>query len=146
MKIKTSGGGIIQIIVGAVIYFLISVVLACCLLLLGGLGFAVRRSFGLWSRFFVNLLLMGGIITGTWYLFADPTNIWFTCILGIFNVATLLGVTDMDFLDGTLKLTNDTRTDQVTGYFGIGRVLFFILCLGVVGYRLYNPAFLMFAH
>jgi len=142
---KTSGGGIIQIIIGAVIEFLVSVVMACVLWLLGGLGFAVRRSFGRWSRFFVNLLLMGGIITGTWYLFADPTNIWFTGFLGFFNLLTVLGITDMDFSEGTLKLTNDTRAANVAGYFGIGRVIFFILCIGVVAYRLYNPAFPMFA-
>lgn len=58
----------------------------------------------------------------------------------MFNVATLLGSTDMDFLDGTLKLTNDTRAASVVGYFGIGRIVFCIMCIGLVAYRLYNPA------
>lgn len=132
-------------LLGIIIEFLLSVVLACCLWLFAWLGFAVRQSFGQWPRFFGNLLLLGGVMAGTWYLFADPTNIWFTCILGIFNVATLLGITDMDFLDGTLKLTNDTRAASVAGYFGIGRIVFCVLCIGVIAYRLYNPAFPMFA-
>jgi hypothetical protein len=142
---KSSGSGILSMLLGIIIEFLLSVVLACCLWLFACLGFAVRQSFGQWPRFFGNLLLLGGVMAGTWYLFADPTNIWFTCILGIFNVATLLGMTDMDFLDGTLKLTNDTRAASVAGYFGIGRIVFFVLCIGVIAYRLYNPAFPMFA-
>jgi hypothetical protein len=142
---KNSGSGILSMLLGIIIEFLLSVVLACCLWLFAWLGFAVRQSFGQWPRFFGNLLLLGGVMTGTWYFFADPTNIWFTCMLGIFNMATLLGITDMDFLDGTLKLTNDTRAASVVGYFGIGRIVFCMMCIGLVAYRLYNPAFPMFA-
>ncbi len=145
MTVKTSGTGFVQLIIDAVLAFLLSVVLACCLWVFGAMGYAVRQSFGRWAVFFVNLIILAGMLTVTWYLFAVPTNHWFTGILVLFTLLTVLGVTDMDFSEGTLKLTNDTRAASVARYFVIGRLALGVLFLGVIGYSFYNPTFAMFA-